>query len=168
MHKMTEKNLKDAFAGESMAYMKYHNFSSIAEKEGFKNVARLFRAIAFAEVVHASNHMKALGLMKKSSENLVTAIDGENYEVNEMYPAFKAVADLQEEKKAQVSFKYALDAEKIHEKMYKDTKVKVDEGKDIELGPVYICDNCGYTVENGAPDYCPICGVKKDRFVEFD
>lgn len=168
MHDMTGKNQEAAFAGESMAYMKYHNFAKIAEKEGFPNVARLFRAIAYAEVVHASNHMGVLGLKKSTAENLVTAREGEHYEITEMYPVFKNTAEFQGEKAAVRSNHFALEAEKIHEKMYMDAKVKVDKGKDIELGPVYICDICGYTVEGEVPDFCPICGAKKEKFVKFE
>lgn len=167
MHEMTEKNIEAAFAGESMAHIKYLNFSQIAEKEGFSNTSRLFKAIAYAEFVHASNHMGVLGLKKKTSDNLVTAAGGENFEVNEMYPAYKVVADLQEEKSAQRSINFALQAEKIHEVMYLDTKKSIDQGKDIEIGPIFICDVCGHTVTDEAPDFCPVCGAKIDKFTKF-
>ncbi|MCE1247487.1 MAG: rubrerythrin family protein [Firmicutes bacterium] len=167
MHEMTKKNMLDAFAGESMARNKYDNFARIAEKEGFPNVARMFKAIAYAEFVHASNHMGVLGYKKTTSENLLEAAGGENFEVNEMYPAYNEVAKLQNEKEAKLSIHYAIEAEKIHEKMYLDAKNIVDGGKDIELGAVYICDKCGYTCEGEAPDKCPVCQAAKERFVEF-
>ena len=119
---MTEKSLTEAFTGESIAHMKYIIFSEIAEKEGFLNIARLFRAISYAEQVHATNHARNLGLIKKTSENLKTGIDGENYEVDEMYPTFNTIAKLQCEKGAEQSIHYALEAEKLHVKMYKDAK----------------------------------------------
>ncbi|MGB9659673.1 MAG: rubrerythrin family protein, partial [Nitrososphaerales archaeon] len=117
MRRMTEGNLKSAFSGESQAHMKYLIFADKAEEEGYPNVAKLFRAIAYAEKVHATNHLDALGNIKGSSENLQVAIDGENFEVNDMYPAYKAVAELEGEKIAQRSFYWALQAEKVHSGM---------------------------------------------------
>jgi len=104
MRKMTEKNLADSFAGESMAHMKYLIYSEVAEKEGFPNVARLFKAIAYAEQVHATNHARNLGYIKGTSENLQAGIEGETFEVEEMYPAYKAVAELQGEKRRSESY----------------------------------------------------------------
>lgn len=167
MRKMTEKSMQEAFAGESMAHMKYIVFSEIAEKEGLSNAARLLRAIAYAEQVHATNHARNLGLLKKTTENLQTCIDGENYEVEEMYPAFDAIAKLQNEKGAELSIHYALEAEKIHSKLYKDAKKEVLGGKDIELDDMYICPVCGYTHVGTPPEKCPVCGVSSDRFKKF-
>lgn len=167
MRQMTESNLENAFAGESMAHMKYQIFADKAEKEGYINIARLFRAISYAERVHASNHFAVLGKVKDSTENLQAAIDGETYEVEEMYPAFKAVAELQKEKKALRSMGYALEAEKIHASIYQRAKQSVEAGADIKLGDVYICEVCGHTVEGEAPDYCPVCGARKDKFRKF-
>jgi rubrerythrin len=167
MRKMTEENLKNAFAGESQAHMRYLIFADRAEEEGFPNVARLFRAIAYAELVHARNHYSALGMIRGSSENLQVAIDGEKYEVNEMYPAFNAVAILQEEKNAQRSTNWALQAEKVHAGMYEIAKQAVDNKEDITLGTVYICEVCGFTVEGEVPNRCPICGAPKDKFRAF-
>lgn len=147
--------------------MRYLIFADVAEKEGFPNVARLFRAIAFAEQVHTTNHYRALGMMGESAANLQVAIDGETFEVEEMYPAYKAVADLQEEKNASRSMNYALEAEKVHAGMYQKARQAVLAGKDVELGPVYICEVCGWTVEGEAPDRCPICGATKEKFRKF-
>lgn len=167
MRKMTEQNLRQAFAGESQAHMRYLIFSEKAERENKKNLARLFKAIAFAEQVHATNHYRALGEINDSSKNLQVGIDGETYEVEEMYPAYNAVAELQKEQIASKTTHFALEAEKIHMEMYKKSKQVVDQGKDIEIGDIYICDVCGYTVEGIAPDVCPICGAKKERFKKF-
>jgi len=167
MRKMTEENLKNAFAGESQAHMRYLIFADKAEKEGLSNVARLFRAIAYAERVHATNHYSALGMIRGPSENLQVAIDGENYEVNEMYPAFNAVAKLQEERNAQRSTDWALQAEKVHAGMYQRAKQAVDSNEDVKLGPIHICELCGFTVEGEAPNRCPICGASKDKFRAF-
>jgi len=167
MRKMTEDNLKAAFAGESQAHMRYLIFAKRAEAEGFLNIARLFRAISHAEQVHATNHFDVLGMIRGSVDNLQMAIDGETYEVNEMYPAFNAVARLQEEKDAMKTTNWALQAEKIHASMYQKAKQAVESKKDIQLGSVYICDVCGYTVEGEAPDRCPVCGASKDKFRKF-
>lgn len=168
MHKMTEEFLNSAFAGESMAHMKYLIFAEIAEKEGFPNIARLFRAIAFAEFVHAKNHLNALGKVKDTVGNLETAYQGESFEIEEMYPAYKAVAELQEERQAIRSMNYALEAEKIHKAMYSEAKESAEKKKeDIKIGDIYICPVCGYTVEGEAPDRCPVCNVPKDKFVKF-
>jgi len=167
MHKMTKQNLESAFAGESQAHMRYAIFSQNAEKEGRKNLARLFRAISYAEMVHATNHYRELGQIKDAAGNLQTCIDGENYEVDDMYPAFHAVAELQGEKGAVRSTHYALEAEKIHAKMYSAAKRTVETEKDIDLGEMFICPVCGHTVEGKAPDVCPICGARGDSFKEF-
>ena len=167
MRIMTEQNLRDAFSGESQAHMKYQIYSNVAEKEGFPNVARLFKAIAYAELVHARHHRKELDGIKGSTENLQDAIDGENFEIEEMYPAYKVVAELQEEKGAVRSTHYALEAEKIHSKMYTDAKKVVMEKKDIEIGTIQICDVCGYTHDGDAPEKCPICSAPKSKFLSF-
>lgn len=163
---MTEKNLKDAFSGESQAHMKYQIFADVSEKEGFPNVAKLFRAISFAERVHATNHFRTLGEIETTKENLQKAIDGENYEVEEMYPAFRAVAELQDEKSAQISIRGAYEAEKIHSSMYQKAKQSVSEGKDLKIRNVYVCEVCGYTTES-LPDKCPICNANKEKFRKF-
>jgi len=167
MHAMTKENLKAAFAGESQAYMKYALFANKAEEEGFKNIARLFRAIAFAEQVHAGNHLQALEGINDTSSNLSAAMEGEHFEVNEMYPAYKAVAELQEEKNANRSMHYALEAEKIHESLYLQAKEAAKEGKDIDPGEIYICPVCGHTAWGKLPERCPICGVLGNRFRRF-
>jgi rubrerythrin len=162
--------------------MRYRVWGAKAAEDGYPNVARLFRAVAFAEEVHGSNHFKELrneggdhavnagagfGL-GETSENLQGAIDGELYEVNEMYPVFLEGAKLQQESGAQRSFHYALEAEKIHAAMFQEAKQAVDSGNDVVLGPIQVCDNCGYTHEGDAPDRCPVCGVTKDRFRTFE
>ncbi|MEE8389405.1 MAG: rubrerythrin family protein [Anaerolineae bacterium] len=167
MHKMTQANLEAAFAGESQAHMKYLAFSAKAEKEGFPNVARLFKAIAYAEQVHATNHLKTLKGVGKTAENLVVAIGGETYEVEEMYPAFIAVAKMQEEKAAVRSNEWAMETEKVHAKMYGAAKAAVEGGNDAEVGHVHVCAVCGWTGEGEPPDECPLCKAKKEKFVIF-
>jgi len=167
MKKMTEKSLDEAFAGESMAHMKYLAFSEVAEKEGFPNVARLFKAISYAEQVHATNHARNLGYISKTAENLQSAIDGETFEVDEMYPAYDAVAKLQGESGAEKSIHYAIEAEKIHAKMYGDAKKQVEKSKDVQIDNVYVCPICGFTHIGDPPDYCPVCSAPKDKFKKY-
>jgi len=168
MRKMVEKSLEEAFAGESMAHMKYTIFAEVAEKEGKKNIARLFRAIAYAEFVHAKNHARNLGYIKSTEENLATAIGGETFEVEDMYPAYLAIAKHFGEKGAEMSFHYAISAEKIHAKLYDEAKEKASQNEDIEEKDIYICPVCGYTyIGDGPPENCPVCGLPSEKFVKF-
>jgi rubrerythrin len=167
MHEMTKDNLKAAFAGESQAHMKYKAFAAQAEEEGFPEVARLFRAISFAEQVHALNHFRQLQGIGTTPENLGAAIAGENYENTEMYPSFNAVAKAQGEKGAMLSIHYALEAEKIHETMYEEAKQLVESGQDRDGASVYICPVCGYTVIGEPPAKCPVSQTPKEKFVKF-
>jgi rubrerythrin len=167
MKEMTKENLKASLAGESQAHIKYLAFSAKAEKEGKPNIARLFHAIAYAERVHAINHFKELGGVGDTVSNLQAAIDGETFEVEEMYAAYLAVAEEQAEKGAQRSMFYAIEAEKIHAHMYGEAKKVAEAGEDIEICEVYICPVCGFTHIGEPPDRCPVCKVKKERFKAF-
>lgn len=167
MKEMTKRGLSDAFVGESMAHMKYIIYSDIARKEGYSNVARLFEAIAYAERVHAGNHAKLLGYLGETSENLQSGVDGETFEIEEMYPVYKNTANRQGEKAAEVSHGYALEAEKIHERMYENSKKKIVKGNDIDLEEVYVCPVCGYTHEGTPPDKCPVCNASSEMFKKF-
>ena len=167
MRAMTQENQKAAFAGESQAHMKYLAFAAKAEKEGFANVARLFKAVAYAEQVHATHHLRILDGVGKTADNLGAAVGGETFEVEEMYPAFTAVAELQEEKAAVRANNWAMEAEKVHAKMYTAAKSAVDGGNDAELGHIHVCSSCGWTGEGEAPDECPLCGAKKEKFNIF-
>ena len=167
MNKMTEDNLNAAFAGESMAHMQYLIFADRAEREKKPNIARLFRAIAFAEQAHATNHLRELGSIKTTSENLAAAAEGERFEVAQMYPAYLEVAKLQEERRAQRSFDYAIQAEEIHAVMYEKAREKAEANEDIQVGAVNVCSICGHTVEGEAPDRCPVCGARKELFRAF-
>jgi len=181
MHDITSANLHNAYGGESMAHMRYRTWGDKAEQDGFPNTARLFRAITFAEQIHANNHFRELrdlvgGFVSNSaavfglgstSQNLQGGIDGETFEINEMYPTYLETAKFQGEKGAQQSFYYALSAEKTHAAFFQKAKAAVDSGKDFKLGPMQICTVCGYTLEGDAPDKCPICGAKKEKFRTF-
>jgi rubrerythrin len=167
MHKMTERDLNEAYAGESMAYMKYNIWADKAEADGKPGVAKLFRAIAAAEKVHATNHWKVLGQVKDTPSNIQHAKEGEDYEIEEMYPAFKAVAEHQSEKGAVRTMHWALETEKIHSTMYQKALDAVNKGGDLELGDVHVCPVCGFTMEGTVPDYCPVCNAKKEKFIKF-
>ena len=167
MKEMTRENLEAAFAGESQAHMKYLAFAAKAEQEGKPNIARLFTAVAHAEQVHAINHLKELGGVGSTVDNLGAAIGGENFEVDEMYAAYLGVAELQGEKGAKRSMTYAIEAEKLHAEMYGDAQKVAEAGEDIDIGTVYICPTCGFTHIGEPPDRCPVCNVKKERFQAF-
>ncbi len=182
MNDMTAANMRSAYSGESMAHMRYKIWAEMAERENFPNVGRLLRAISRAEQAHATNHFRTLRKLPEpadifsgapfgldgTSQNLVGAIEGETFEIEQMYPAYLAVAEMQGEQEAVRSINYALSAEKIHAKMFTDAKKSVDDGKDIELGPVQICTVCGHTLEGDAPDVCPICKNPKEKYVSFE
>ena len=168
MKEMTKRFLSDAFAAESQAHMKYLIFAEEAAKKGLPRLANLFRAIAKAEYVHAKNHFVALGHLGSMEQNLQAGIDGESFEIAEMYPVYLEAAKLQGEKEAVRSNHFALEAEKIHEKMYEKAKALVREGKDYTAAKVYICPVCGHTTEDGVPDKCPVCGVPGSKFIAFE
>ena len=179
----TAEFLRSAFGGESMAHMRYLAWADHAIKNGYPNIGRLYQAIAHAEQVHAHNHFKVLkdrtgGFLVASggefglqsvADNLGWAIEGELGEVNQMYPAYMAVAELQGEKEAMRSFHYALEAEKIHADMFAQARDYAKTEKDMPIGEdkVYICPVCGFTHIGTPPDGCPVCKVKKDLFLAF-
>ncbi len=167
MKEKSEENLKNAFAGESQAHMRYLAFADKAEKENLTNVARIFRANSFAEEIHATNHLRTLSGIGKTSENLKAAIEGETYEVEEMYPTFIREAQEEQERGAETVTKWALEAEKVHAGLYKKAKEAVDNGEDMEFQPIHVCQVCGFTVEGEAPDKCPLCGSPKEKFSRF-
>jgi rubrerythrin len=160
----TKENLEFAFAGESQANRKYLFFAEKAEQEGHKRTARLFRAAADAETVHARNHLKVMQGIKSTRENLETAIGGENHEFTEMYPQFIEKANAEGEKKATDSFDLANKVEKIHHTLYRDALSKLESKVSAELKPFYVCKYCGNTVEGEAPEKCPVCGAPKKMF----
>lgn len=167
MKKMTEANLQAAFAGESQAHMKYVNFAEAARRERLPNIARVFEAAAYAEQVHATNHLRALGGIHDTVGNLQTGIDGESFEIEEMYPAYKAVAEAQGEKAAVRPMHWALEAEKVHLDLYRGAKKKAEAKQDIEAKDIWVCTVCGFTAEGDVPDVCPLCGAKHDKFRKF-
>jgi rubrerythrin len=167
MKKRTEDNLKNALAGESQAHLKYLAFAARADLDKLPNVARMFRANSFAEQVHAVNHLRALGGIGKTGENLAAAISGEAFEATTMYPEYIKAAEEDGERSALSTTTWALAAEKVHYELYKNAGQVVAIGQDLEAKPIQVCANCGFTVEGEAPDTCPVCSVPKARFVTF-
>lgn len=160
----TEENLKSAFAGESQANRKYLAFAKRAEEEGFLNTAKLFRAIAEAETVHALNHFKIMKIIKTTKENLQTALNGETYEFTEMYPSFIKAAIDEKSAEAKLTFNYANEVEKVHGELYKKAISSINNNKDIEEREFFVCPVCGNTFEGNAPNRCPICSTPKEKF----
>ncbi|MCE9644481.1 MAG: rubrerythrin family protein [Chloroflexi bacterium] len=160
----TIENLKEAFAGESQANQKYRAFAKKAEREGFPNVARLFRTAAEAERIHAEGHLGALDGIASTADNLQAAIDGETYESNVMYPPMFEQAKA-EDHKAKRMFGYALDAEAVHAKLYAMALGAVKQGRDLTEVEFYLCPVCG-NIEIGKPtEACKVCGAKADKFM---
>ena len=158
---MTQESLTAAFAGESQAAEKYLVWADQAEDEGYPNVAKLFRAISFAETRHARNHLRVMGGIGTTADNLPAAFGGESFEVDEMYPAYHAIAKLQGNNQAVRSINYALKSEVDHKGMYTDAREQVLDGKDIADQQVNVCLVCGHTVIGDAPDKCPYCGARQ-------
>jgi rubrerythrin len=161
----SDQNLKDAFAGESQANRKYLAFAKKADEEGFKQVAKLFRAAAAAETVHAHNHLRTMGGIKSTKENLQEAINGEVFEFQKMYPQMLLDAKAEGNKAADQTFNYANEVEKIHADLYKKAAEALGKNKETDY---YVCEVCGNTVEGGAPDKCPICGSPKKMFKKIE
>ncbi len=164
---MTAQNIAAALAGESQASQKYLAFADVADAEGYPNVARLFRAVAYAESTHARNHLSVLGGIGTTAENLKAAWGGETFEIDEMYPAYDTVAELQGNESARVSIRYALKAEQDHQEIYDTTLQGVEGEKDLDETPVWVCPVCGHTVVGKAPAYCIQCGTTREYFKEF-
>lgn len=159
----TTDNLKEAFAGESQAFQKYSAFAKKAEKEGFTNIAKLFKTTAQAELIHAEGHLKALEMIASTAENLQGAIDGETFEYTEMYPPMEEQAS-EEGHKGKTMFKFALGAEKVHAEIYAKALEAVKNGKDMDVSDFYLCTVCGYIELGEAPEKCPICNAKTKAF----
>jgi rubrerythrin len=162
----TIEDLKAAFAGESQANRRYLAFAKKADEEGYPQVAKLFRAAAHAETIHAHNHLRALGGIQSTAENLETAISGEHYEVETMYPEFMQDAEKEEVKRALTSFHWAWEVEKVHEELYREALDCLQDG--LEEADYYVCPVCGYVHRNSAPEKCPVCGTPGKRFEVID
>ncbi|HMK34142.1 MAG TPA: rubrerythrin family protein [Desulfomonilaceae bacterium] len=164
----TEKHLKEAFAGESQANRKYLAFAKKAQEEGHTGVAKLFRAAAAAETIHAHNHLEVLKGVQSTLENLKEAFGGEHYEFTKMYPEFLVKSKEEKFGAATRSFHWANEVEKIHGALYEEAIKAVEAGASLPEKDYYVCAKCGYTIADGPPDRCPVCGAKKDEFFKVD
>jgi rubrerythrin len=161
----TEQNLQEAFAGESQANRKYLAFAKQADLEGFPQAAKLFRAAAAAETVHAHAHLRARGGIKKTAENLKEALSGEIHEFKKMYPGMIQSAKEESHKEAERSFTYANAVEEVHANLYQKALDNLGKSETVDY---YVCSVCGYTCENEPPDTCPVCGSKAKAFSKVD
>ncbi|MHC4622339.1 MAG: rubrerythrin family protein [Planctomycetota bacterium] len=162
----TADDLKQAFAGESQANRKYLAFARKAEAEGYPMVAKVFRAAAEAETVHAHAHLRAMGGIRSTQENLQEAIKGESFEFKQMYPGYIEQAAEEQAKAALASFQNAMAVEQVHHSLYLEASKAVQAGSDLKEAKVFVCSVCGNTVLDEAPEKCPICGASKDKFHE--
>lgn len=162
----TQDNLQAAFAGESQANRKYLAFAKKADEEKLPQVAKLFRAVAEAETIHAHSHLRVMKGVKSTRENLEAAIAGEAHEFQKMYPGFIAEAQKEGDKPAVRSFSGAMAVEEVHHGLYTQAHAAVQGGVDLAAAPIYVCDVCGHTVIGEAPDACPVCKVKKEHYKE--
>jgi len=160
----TQKNLQDAFAGESQANRRYLFFANKADKEGHPQTARLFRAVAEAETVHARNHLQNMDGIKSTKENLEAAVSGEHYEFTKMYPGFIEQAKAENNEDAEISFTWANKVEKVHHNLYQKALTVLEAGQQLKDEPYFVCQGCGYTVGGEAPEKCPICGAPRKMF----
>ncbi len=162
----TSDNLQAAFAGESQANRKYLAFAKKAEADGYPQIAKLFRAAAEAETVHAHAHFRVMKGIGSTADNLQAAIAGEAYEYEKMYPQFLQAAQAEKNTAAVVSFKNAMAVEQTHHTLYSEALAKLKSGEDLPAAAIYVCPVCGHTHVGGAPDRCPVCGASKDKFAE--
>ena len=164
----TDEDLQAAFAGESQANHRYLFFANKADKEGHPQVARLFRAAAEAETVHALNHFAAMDGVGSTRDNLLAGVIGEHDEFTMMYPAFIRQAKDERNRRAEVSFQYANQVERIHHGYYQEALKAVEAGQQLKDEPYFVCQVCGNTVAGEAPEKCPICGAPLDKFKRVD
>ena len=155
----TQENLQKAFTGECQANRRYLFFADKADKEGYPQIARLFRATADAETVHARSHFAAMCGIGETKDNLEKAIQGEEYEFTEMYPDFIKQAESENKKRAQMSFEFANEVEKVHHELYQKALETLEAGDPPKDEPYYVCQVCGHIVVGEAPEVCPICGA---------
>jgi rubrerythrin len=167
MKKITYNNLQNSFSGESRAYIRYTMFAAQAKKEGLENTARLFEAAAASEKIHAGNHLRTMNGIQDTASNLSVAAGGEEFEIEEMYPAYIAIAEKQAEKRAMRTMDNALQAEKVHLALYRKAAEDLSSGKDIHPVEYSVCPVCGYTMEGEPPDVCPVCGARHETFAKY-
>ena len=163
----TKDNLQDAFAGESQANRKYLAFAKRAEKEGFINIAKLFRATAEAETIHAMSHLRAMKGVETTQENLAAAVAGEEFEFKTMYPKFIEEAQAENQNAALISFKNAMAVEQVHFSLYNSAMERIKTGEDLGASTIHVCEICGNTIVGEVSDKCAVCGAPTTKFTEI-
>lgn len=163
----TNENLQKAFVGESQANRKYLAFAKKAEAEGYPQIAKLFRAAAEAETIHAHAHLRVMGGIKSTQENLQQSAEGESFEFQQMYPQYVQQARQENQAAALRSFKNAMAVEQVHHSLYLEALKTVQAGNDMPAARVFVCSVCGNTVLDEVPDKCPVCGAPKQKFTEI-
>ena len=164
----TERNMQAAFAGESQANRRYLFFAQKADQDGQPQIARLFRAAADAETVHARNHFNAMDGVGSTKENLTAGVIGEHQEFTAMYPGFIEQARIDQYKRAEVTFVRANAVEEIHHGLFQAAVKALDAGEQIKEEPILVCQVCGNTVIGEAPEVCPVCGASKSSFKQVE
>ena len=164
----TNENLKEAFAGESQANRRYLAYAKKAGSEGYPEIAKLFKAAAEAETVHAMAHLRVTGDVRSTQENLDEAMKGESYEFKQMYPRFIEQARQEQNKAALASFQNAMVVEQVHFSLFYDAAKALKEGKDLPARNIFICTVCGNTMVDSVPDKCPVCSSAKDKFAAVE
>jgi rubrerythrin len=164
----TQTNLAEAFAGESQANRRYLFYADKAEAEGYPVIARVFRAAADAETVHARNHLRVMGDIGTTAANLKAAADGEYYEFTEMYPGFIEQAKSESNQDAETGFEWANKVEKVHYALYQKALKSLEDDAPLKDEPYYVCQRCGFTIAGAAPDKCPVCGAPRQTFKQID
>ncbi len=165
---MTKKNLQDAFSGEAQANRRYLAYAQRAGDEGYPEVARMLRAIADAETIHALNHLKVMGFVDSTKSNIAKSLEGEKDEIDKMYPEYVKQAGKEENQRAKESFGYALAVERIHHQLLREAQKMVEQGKDLEKKDLVVCPVCGNTIWEKIPDVCPICKTEKEKFEKVE
>ncbi|MCX6693793.1 MAG: rubrerythrin family protein [Methanomicrobiales archaeon] len=163
----TTENTKAAYSGESEANRKYAAFAEKADEEGYKTVARIFRAASEAEAIHAKRLLKVMGAIGTTKTNLNASVAGETHEYTEMYPAFVKEAADEKQSDAGIAFTYAMKAEEVHANLYRDALAVIEKGVDVAAKKVLLCPVCGNIFLGDPPDRCPICNVAKKIFKEI-
>jgi rubrerythrin len=162
-----EVNLKEAFAGESQANRKYAAFAEQAESDGFRNVAKLYRAASEAEAIHARKMIRVLGGVGTTMENLKKSVEGETHEFKSLYPAFIKEAESEKKSEAVTAFTYAMKAEEVHADLYKKAMDAIMGKRDLNVAKIFICPVCGNIFFGEPPEKCPICSIFKKKFQEI-
>lgn len=164
----TDNNLLEAFGGESKANRRYMFFAEKAEKEGYPQVAKLFRAVAEAETLHARNHLNAMDAIGSTKDNLLAAVMGEHQEFTAMYPSFIEKAEEERNERAKRTFQWANEVEKVHHGYFEAALAAIKENKPPADNTYYVCQVCGNTVTGDPPEKCPVCGAPRDRFKKVE